>query len=213
MATYPGGNAVFSTKRNLLDDVMAEHINAMQDEILALQTAVGVMPYLDPTLNKVNNNYGTVRGRMEQIQRGSHVPVIQLQANTINLATSTDLDVNYDPPHVVFDTLSVFDGTGITIKRGGWWIITTDVLWPNNSNGARFTALQSVNTNGMVEVSGDTRLPVPGWPTRSNVTWQGALAAGQKIRTRVRQTSGVTLALNVTLSASFVRELPGVQVY
>lgn len=209
MATYPGGTATFTAKRNLLDDVMAEHVNTLQDEVKAIQTAIGTMPYLDRTLNQVENNYGSVRGRMEAIQRGLSTPVIMLQSGNENVATATDVDINFDTPNVTFDTNAMFDGIGFTINRGGWWIVTADVSWANNASGARGQFLMANN----IELSGMTVMPTPGWPTRTNVTFQGPLVRGRKITTRVRHTAGVTLGLNVTLNASFVRELPGVQVY
>lgn len=208
-STYPGGINVFTVKRNLLDDVDAAHINEIQAEITAVQRSLGVMPHLDTTLNKRVNSYGTVRSRFEATQRGHHVPIIQLDSTKEGVPNTTTMDINFDAPNVVFDPFAMFNGIGFTIKRGGYWVISTDIVWPADSQGVRGHWIMD---NGIERAGTTVPATTSSWATRTCVVWQGALASGRKITTRVRHTAGNSLTLRVTLSAHFVRELNGVQV-
>ena len=44
MAVYPSGVKSFQNKTDFTDIILAEHVNAIQDEITAIEAVVGVSP-------------------------------------------------------------------------------------------------------------------------------------------------------------------------
>lgn len=71
-AIYPGNVAVFSTKVDLQDTVFAEHVNALQDEVTAMQRTLGTgilsstwaSDYANP------NTHESVAARLRNVEGG-----------------------------------------------------------------------------------------------------------------------------------------------
>jgi len=48
-ASYPSSTVVFTTKQNIVDIIDASHPNVVQDEIVAIESTLGVQPNLSTT--------------------------------------------------------------------------------------------------------------------------------------------------------------------
>lgn len=209
MATFPNAIKTWVAKKNRSDDVDASHVNALQDEVTAIQTTLGANPQLDLTLNGKRNDYKTVGARLDAIARGLDKPFVRLDSAAETIQSSGDVTtVNFDSPNAIDDPFGMFNGLGFTIKRSGYYSLTTDVRWPNAYSGYRYLGLFV----GSVEVAADTRTAVlpgaVGASVRQSVAWQGRLNAGAKVTTRLYQNSGGRLSgTGVTLSGSFQRDV------
>lgn len=206
MATYPKAVARFTTKRNLLNFADANDLNAVQDELAAVQAAVGSAPGVEPSLNGQMYVYSTVRSRMEAISRGLTTPVVRLDLVNLSIPINGTTRVNYTKPTVTNDPMNAFNGAGFTAGRAGWWIITSSVRWPANSNGYRTLVLKNSET---LMLSDDYTPPATQLnAVMQTVTWQGPLAVGAAITTDLFQNSNAALLTDLlSLSASFVRDM------
>ena len=78
MASYPSSIATPTTKVDGIDYVLANHVNDLQSEVVAIQTALGTYPATTSTTamasltfsNATNTSYGTVKARLENIEAG-----------------------------------------------------------------------------------------------------------------------------------------------
>ena len=155
-ATYPLAVRTFTQKRNLLDDVEASHVNDIQDEIKALETALGVLPAVDNT-NKVT--YPNVAARLDAMATHKDIAAFDLYntaAYSYNAGAGNVLDTNtkrnYVPLKVARgDTDGLFDGTGVTIKRAGWYHVNAGGFFDNSAiKGVRNLSLWRVTSTGAV---------------------------------------------------------------
>lgn len=209
MATFPSGIKSWSKRINNVNDVDASDFNQLADEVTAIQTVLGITPADDLTLNGVRTRFVTVADRIAAMARGTQNPFVRLDSAAEDISNNTVTTINFDTPNAIDNPNSLFDGIGWTVKRSGYYVLTTDIRWPKNYVGYRYIGLMVNST----EVAADSRsADLPGASTaqmRQSVSWQGRLTKGQKITTRVNQNSGVKLNdASVTLSGSFQRDLP-----
>ena len=75
-ASYPSSIRVFSTKVNITDIVDASHPNTAQEEIVAIQTTLGVLPATSTTPSasgvfiSTSTAFSTVAARLANIETG-----------------------------------------------------------------------------------------------------------------------------------------------
>ena len=72
-AQYPGSVRVFGTKTDLVDLVLAEHVNTLQDEVAAVETALGtgiLSSAWNGTYNSTTTTYATLTNRLINIEAG-----------------------------------------------------------------------------------------------------------------------------------------------
>lgn len=74
VAAYPRAVRNFSSKRNIVDDVDASHVNDLQEEMAAVQSILGSDPHKDGLINGIGKDYKTVRDRMFDLARGKDNP-------------------------------------------------------------------------------------------------------------------------------------------
>lgn len=155
-ATYPLAVRTFTQKRNLLDDVDASHINDIQDEIKALETALGVMPQIDNT-RKVT--YPSVGARLDAMSTHKDLAAWDLYTTTAyNFPAGAGNVLDYSTPrHFVplkverGDTDGLFDGTGVKIKRAGWYHVNAGGYFDNSAiKGVRNLSLWRITPSGSV---------------------------------------------------------------
>lgn len=63
-AVYPASVKTFSVKTNVVDDIDASHVNALQEEVVAIQTVLGTYP------NSSAGGYSTVKARLDTVEKG-----------------------------------------------------------------------------------------------------------------------------------------------
>jgi hypothetical protein len=70
-ASYPSGVKGFTTKVDFTDLVLADHVNALQDEVRALQATIGTDPQVSGgwvgTLDKTTQTWATLKARIANL--------------------------------------------------------------------------------------------------------------------------------------------------
>lgn len=90
-ASYPSSVRVFTTKQNVVDTVDASHPNSLQEEIVAVETALGLNPATSTTPNPSDSfnggstNFSTVSARIANVEVGvvadSHTQYVRKTAD------------------------------------------------------------------------------------------------------------------------------------
>jgi hypothetical protein len=75
-ASYPASTVVFTTKQNIVDIVDASHPNIIQDEIVAIESTLGVSPNLSTTPSAsgsfvaTSTSFASVSARLANLEIG-----------------------------------------------------------------------------------------------------------------------------------------------
>ena len=104
-ATYPGAIKSFAVKTNFTEIIDSSHINAVQDEIVAMQTNLGTSiatstsPVTSGTFVTTSQNWGSLGARLANIETGivsdSHTQYAKnAGGSTIQPATAATLGLN-----------------------------------------------------------------------------------------------------------------------
>lgn len=98
-ASYPGSIKVFSSKTNITDVIDASHPNALQEEVLAIESVLGVNPNVSTTPSPVgtfdatSQTFATLGARLANIETGvvadAHTQYIKKAADSQNIITPT----------------------------------------------------------------------------------------------------------------------------
>lgn len=182
MATYPLGTKRFTTKRDLLDDVDASHINDIQSEIEATQDTLGANPHQDNTGYDAGWRWNNLRSRLEYMIRGRHLPVYNLY-NTTQYTLSTDSPawMAFAAPSTTNDTHGLFSNSTIRVKRPGYYTVNAGVYFlPTTLRGTRVLQIRKNNTQALrvssQAVTGTETQPSGIWLSCS---WSGYLAKSE----------------------------------
>ncbi|MEI8136786.1 MAG: hypothetical protein WCH21_05600 [Bacteroidota bacterium] len=98
MATYPSDVKVFGTKSNTTDVIDASHPNSLQDEVIAIESILGINPNVSTTpssggsFNATSNNFANVTARLANIETGvvadTHTQYIKKTSTSDNVITA-----------------------------------------------------------------------------------------------------------------------------
>jgi hypothetical protein len=98
-ASYPGSIKVFTSKTNVTDVIDASHPNTLQEEVLAIESVLGVNPNVSTTPSAVgtfqgtSQTFATVGARLANIETGvvadSHTQYLRKSADSQNIITPT----------------------------------------------------------------------------------------------------------------------------
>jgi len=153
-ATFPNGIAAFLTHRNLYDDVDASDINKIQEEIVAIQTVLGAL-LLDvsdieadveeleteqasdnATEVVFSNRFQNLKKQIEYIRNGYHVYAAEVSCGSTNIPKITKNLESTKPrllkmakPPADKDPRSLYNGTGLTLRKSGFWVIQGHVRY------------------------------------------------------------------------------------
>lgn len=195
-AKYPDDIITFTTKRDLVDDVMAEHVNSLQEEVRAIEVALGLNPQKEAGYpGSVAVSYTTVGDRMHALGNGDNIIVgaatqgaglfVPKSVSNWDLGITQLQDFNggYDPNKMV-------SRKGFTLPEDGWWVFTGAAKWAQGSGGITFRKTA-------ILLEGSVRSDVTGsYPAESRadgqVTLEGYFTRGQKIGL------GVAIAMSST---------------
>jgi hypothetical protein len=232
MAVFPRGIKSFIRHKNLIDDVKAEHINDLQDEVVALQEVLG------PLVNEVDelnlemdqnaaDDQGALKSNLQKfknlgdqllaIRRGTHIPVFQA-----GLAQVWIPNQQLNPPTVGYrrltmnilnvDSHKVYNGYGLTLPRTGFYLMRSQVNWDSGT----IPVEPGFGTyTGVISVDGNT-----GWATdrqehnhsnlrgvHNNMTFLGWAKRGSKVFVGVNQNSDRSVKINSAyLSSTLIRD-------
>lgn len=232
MAVFPRGIKSFLVHKNLLDDVKAEHINDLQDEVVAIQEVLGPLVNEVDELNlEMDQNTADDQGNLKStlqkfknlsdqllaIRRGTHIPVFQA-----GLAQVTIPNQQLNPPTVGYRRLTMnilnvdshkqYNGYGLTLPRTGFYIMRSQINW---DSGTLPEAPGFGTYTGVISVGGNT-----GWATdrqehqhsnlrgvHNNMTFLGYAKRGSQVFVGVNQNSQRAVKINSAyLSCAMLRD-------
>lgn len=137
-AVYPGAVRVFTTKVNNVDIIDAAHPNVIQEEVVAIQSILGLNPQtssgLTGTYISVSTEFDSVSARLDNIEKGI---VGDTHPQYLKRTGGSDI-VNVTPTNV---GLTVQGATGQTANLQEW----------KNSAG---TVVAAIGPNGDLLESG-----------------------------------------------------------
>jgi hypothetical protein len=143
-ASYPLSIRPFTTKVNVLDIVDASHPNSLQEEVVAVETTLGLNPALSTTPSSSNafansTQFATVAARLANIETGivadTHTQYIKRTGNEI-ITNATASNV------------------GLTVKGASAQSANLQ-NWTNNSN----SVLASVSSAGVISAPNGLSAP------------------------------------------------------
>jgi hypothetical protein len=200
MAAYPDSIPVWSTKRNYIDIVWAEHMNRIQEEIQATQTTLGTVPQIaSANPGGLKPDYGTVANRIQSVARGEQTPFFRgSQRNfqiTPNAWSRPSLRADDDP-------FSMYAGTGVKLNEDGLWSVTIKADWQATSDttaheAARMIRLEvngaDIGVRNLIKEGSHNRLAL-----HNHVTWEDTFSKGTVLSLSVRTNhDGPVSQLNV----------------
>ncbi|TKK84685.1 hypothetical protein FDA94_29160 [Herbidospora galbida] len=213
VASYPAAIPTWSTKRNYLDIVWADHMNRVQEEIEGTQRTLGVIPQR-ATNNPGNRtpDHGTVAARIQSVARGEHVPYFRGSIREYKITPNgwfrPSLRADDDP-------FGMYTGSGLTLNESGYWSFSIKADWAayTETTSREATRMLRLEINGNdIGVRDSVVESTANRATLHNhITWSDTYPSGTTISIGVRTNmTGASrqLALHAYLRAHWVRSAP-----
>lgn len=186
MASYPDDVPVFSTKRDLIDDVMAAHVNDLQSEIVAVEEAVGLNPAHEPDYPGDRAvTYGSLSERVHGVARGDQTLVSSMThgaglwvpkspgPSSINLIELPNFYRANDPFRMGVQW-------GVVLPEDGWWAFDGHLAWQLGSSSGLTVRKISIQVDHSTHASQSFATPGNAHCTMQ-VSLKGFYARGTKI--------------------------------
>jgi hypothetical protein len=150
-ATFPNGIASFTQKQDNFDVNHAADINRLQEEIVAIESAIGALITTVTDLstevttdeqneatfeNQTTTKFKTLGDRLAWLQNGYHIRAArasgsEFASKPINdpgkfQGTLPDV-LKLDAPPVAADPYGLYNGTGFTLNKSGFWLLVGNV--------------------------------------------------------------------------------------
>lgn len=195
--SFPNAIRTFPTHKNFIEDVDASHINDLQNEVVAIERALGTTPWRNQTLVNSTNTWKTVAERLDYMQSRRDIPIIDLYRSAAQTFTSDQSFsaasswVSFPAPSL--DTHGLFNGSnGIKVKRSGYYYFTGSVHFADSPlKGVRELTLVK-NGHSMV------RSTSPMWDTGTGkAMWGSDIYLNCSIMSAVTPTDRITLAVGL----------------
>lgn len=98
-ASYPSSTVVFTTKQNVVDIIDASHPNVIQDEIVAIESTLGINPNLSTTPSasgtfiSTSTSFASVSARLANIEVGivadTHTQYVKKENGVVTTASTS----------------------------------------------------------------------------------------------------------------------------
>jgi hypothetical protein len=143
-AVYPGAVRVYQPHSNLTEYVDAAHVNALQEEVIAIEQTLGVAP-----AQYQGTSYGTVNGRLNAIQ--AQIAALQTQIAAVATANQQGWNTPFCSVNnnqftvgatawaggVISFPQSPYDSSGMwspntsqfVCRRTGVWLVTAQITF------------------------------------------------------------------------------------
>jgi hypothetical protein len=142
-ADYPAGTKPFQNKTDYTQIIVAEHINSLQDEVIAIENYVGPMPHVSAgytgTFDDVTTTFSSLASRVANVEKGIKG------------------DVHTQYLKFTGGTLQPSNATGVPLTLQGFTSQTADLLRFRNSAG---TTLTKVDAAGKLFVNSQEIKPI-----------------------------------------------------
>jgi hypothetical protein len=155
VATYPSQLKTFQNKSNTTDIIDASHPNTIQDELAAVQSTLGTVPYRSTTpsssgtFNATSFDFDTVKARLANIETGivtdTHSQYIRKTADNANVITPT----NTTTKGFVIKAIS-----GQTANLQEWQAVATITNVVAAGGGVTYTAANTFKIGQLVTITG-----------------------------------------------------------
>lgn len=232
MSVFPRGIKSFVTHRNLIDDVRAEHINDIQDEIVAMEEMLG------PLFNEVQDlqqevdqdalddagalqttltKFKDLAAQLLSLRRGEHLPVFS--AATTDKLFPGELAGPTVPYRLLpfgrpsTDTAKSYNGYGLTLPKTGFYFIRAQTNWdtyptPLSAGFGTYSAVISINGTGNSSVVRTEHYNPEIRGVYQAPVFLGVAPRGAKVKLLVNQNSSRTARVNSAfLSSICLREI------
>jgi hypothetical protein len=205
----------------------AGDINSVASDLISVESTLGTNPQKEPSPPSGGTplTYATVSARISDAMQGAQLPVCVLSGiPAIVNNTSAGLLNNYT---VAYDPFSYFNGTDITIKNAGWYIVNAHQYWTWWNDGFAHQFLTVNGSSNILdedlvdwEFSGngadESDESTPRWQVvglRSRITrnfWQGRLNKGDRLSILSENGSSNTnmKISSMVFTAAMLRTLP-----
>ena len=234
MAVYPSNIKQFTTKTDLVDTVDASDVDALQDEVTAIQRALGINPMVANT-NNGTVPFPSVAARLDALESGSDTAVVTSQPPPVTAPTPPPTTATSTTPIVhVFNSYAVVppqtyqtvvcnqiktdsvggqaNGIGITIVRSGYYLIEGGTIWMGGAYQGQNLTVRVLNSAGG-EVTANTlayqQYPAA-WSFNSVRGWSSivySFAAGTVLHLQLMNSGSGAVAANFsTIQAYFLSE-------
>jgi hypothetical protein len=232
MSVFPRGIKSFVVHRNLIDDVRAEHINDIQDEIVAIESVLG------PLFNEVQDlqqevdqdalddagalqttltKFKDLAAQLLSLRRGEHLPVFA--AATTDKLFPGELAGPTVPYRLLpfgrpsTDTAKSYNGYGLTLPKTGFYFIRAQTNWdtyptPLSAGFGTYSAVISINGTGNSSVVRTEHYNPEIRGVYQAPVFLGVAPRGAKVKLLVNQNSSRTARVNSAfLSSICLREI------
>jgi len=187
-ASYPRAIKAFLTRHDYTDDVMAAHVNDLQDEVSALESIIGINPQL-PNASIAERLSSLETGRTRTVfYTARHQAIYNVPVQPL----TTENLVAMDPPPSGYDPLGLYNGVGFTLKKTGFYYLGGNMRWEVNSSvGTRRTTINASAPTMWGGHLGVVDLDGPSSTIRyAMVPYFGVLTAGTAISLNVAHSCG-----------------------
>jgi hypothetical protein len=197
MAVYPSGVKSFQNKTDFTDIILAEHINAIQDEVTAIEAAVGVSPNVSSgyvgTFDDSTITFSTLSARIANIEKGIkgdvHTQYLKFTGGTLQPANAGTVPLSLQGFTSQAADLLQFKnpaGTVLTkVDKDGKVIVNNQELKPILMQSTEPNAVSLGLPVGTVWVDSDSNPPVLSAETTIQITG-GTLTGDQALTSRLR---------------------------
>jgi hypothetical protein len=229
MATsvYPTGVIQWTPRINCVDIVWANDPNSLANELVAIETTVGINPQIEksPPTSAAGPTvaYNTVDKRISDAMNNNLLPYTYLKGVDFWIPDGAQHFNVYTP---TLDPYNMYNGQDITIPCDGYWSVFGNQRW--NQQGDSFVGLnmnflyingdwRHVDYWNWSDVIGDDPFSFYTFPSNvmqsngyTNLAWEGLLHAGDRIQVLSANVTfcPAILVNNIELKMSCIRTFP-----
>jgi hypothetical protein len=197
MAVYPSGVKSFQNKTDFTDIILAEHVNAIQDEVTATQAIVGVSPNVSGgyvgTFDDATITFSTLSARIANIEKGIkgdvHNQYLKFTGGTLQPANSGTVPLTlqgFSSQAADLLRFTTSAGSVLTkIDKDGKVIVNNQELKPILMGATEPDAAALGLPTGTIWVDSDSTPPVLAADTTLQITG-GTLLGDQALTSRLR---------------------------
>jgi hypothetical protein len=197
MAVYPSGVKSFQNKTDFTDIILAEHINAIQDEVTAIEAVVGVSPNVSGgyvgTFDDTTITFSTLSARIANIEKGIkgdvHTQYLKFTGGTLQPANSGSIPLTlqgFTSQAADLLRFTTSAGTVLTkVDKDGKVIVNNQELKPIIMGTTQPDAVALGLPTGTIWVDSDSTPPVLAADTTIQITG-GTLQGDQALTSRLR---------------------------
>lgn len=187
---YPKALASWTDRINNVNTVWAADPNSLAAEIISMEQTLGTMPQVEggvPVGSPVT--YSSVSSRISAAMTSANNPYVELSNSNFNVGYGTWNDGVFNTYKVVEDNWKYFNGSDITAKAPGVYIIDAYQTWEYYTSGYLYLMLAINNSFARGDMwkwnfpsSGPHDASYEGrWATTA-FTWMGKLNTGDRVR-------------------------------